>query len=91
MTRKKKYKLPDHNGLKQDQHKHYIGWLGPSLPTFQTPYWWFMKWSDLSGNLFRCQVTNLTLVRNSWTGQVTCEYVYNLWVWNDQSSIWKLQ
>jgi len=86
---KKKFKLPNHIGRKEHHHKHYVGWLGPSLPALQTPYWWFIKWCDLDGVLYRCQITNITFVRNSWTGQVTVEYIYNLWIWNDDSKIWQ--
>jgi len=91
MIKKKNFKLPDHNGRKEVHHKHYVGWLGPSLPPLQTPFWWFMKWSDLNGELFRCQITNLTFVRNSWTGQVHVEYVYNLWHWNEELRVWQFQ
>jgi len=90
-TRYKNFKLPVHNGQYKSFFKHYVSWTKGNLPRLRNKCWWFSKWCNLDGVLFRSEVQNLTLVKNSWTGVVTVEFSYNLWKYDYTMAKWERQ
>jgi hypothetical protein len=78
---------PDH-GFKRHEEIQKVAWLN-RLPPLNTPCWWRSKFIYRDqGFLFRVEVNNMTVVRNSWTSVCRVEFSYTCQNWNDEGAKW---
>lgn len=77
-------------GFKRPAELEKVGW-STTLPPLNLPFWFRSKWITPDRyDLFRSEVTELFLVRNSHYGTVRVEFKYVTETFDDVDQKWKL-
>jgi len=82
--------VPSHRKQKHRVRHHKVTWSGDVMPTLseQRPYWWLKKWITEDGDIYRAQVTELTLFHNLLTEKVTANMKYTTEFFSSDNRKW---
>jgi len=78
---------PDHGGRRPVEFER-ISWGPGRHPSLHTPYWYLSKWEE-EGHIYKAYVSEVSLIRNAWSGMVRAEFNYETWFYNPERSCWQ--